>query len=165
MGQRNEIEGNKTEEKKEENQLEEKVEIGDNKIEEIVIEEKKEETKLRGKKKKIDITKDIPEVIDTENVDKRGQKLIKRLKIKFVFYFILSYILLIAFCYYISMFDAVYRNTQFLLLQDTFIGFALSMITPFAIYLIPGLFRIPALTAPKKNRRWLYNFSKIFTFL
>ena len=49
------------------------------------------------------------------------------------------------------MFGAVYRNTQFLLLQDTFIGFALSMVTPFLIYLIPGLFRIPALAAP--NRR------------
>ena len=36
------------------------------------------------------------------------------------------------------MFDAVYRNTQFLLLQDTAMGFGLSLITPFIIYLIPG---------------------------
>ena len=102
---------------------------------------------------------------ETDNADKRGQKLIKRLKIKFIFYFILSYILLIALCYYISMFCAVYRNTQFLLLQDTFIGFALSMVTPFVIYLIPGLFRIPALDATQGNRRCLYNFSKLFTIL
>ncbi len=63
------------------------------------------------------------------------------------------------------MFDAVYRHTQFLLLADTLIGFALSMVTPFVIYLIPGLFRIPSLNAPKKNRRWFYNFSTVFTLL
>ena len=99
------------------------------------------------------------------NVDKRGQKLIKKIKMKFVFYFILSFILLIAFWYYVSMFSAVYRNTQFLLLGDTFIGFVLSMVTPFVLYLIPGLFRIPALAAPRENRRCLYNFSKLFTIL
>ena len=100
-----------------------------------------------------------------ENVEKIGQKLIKKLKIKFVFYFILGYILLIAFWYYISMFNAIYRNTQNLLLEDTVMGFGLSMVTPFVIYLIPGIFRIPALGNPQKNRRCLYNFSKIFTIL
>ena len=95
----------------------------------------------------------------------KGQKLIKRLKIKFVFYFILSFILLIAFWYYISMFDAVYRNTQYLLLKDTIMGFALSMVTPFIIYLIPGIFRIPALAVTQENKRCLYNFSKQFTIL
>ena len=98
----------------------------------------------------------------TYNINKRRKKLIKKLKIIFVLYFILSYILLIFFCYYISMFGAVYMNTQYLLLEDTLMGFAVSFISPFVIYLMPGLFRIPALTAPKKNRRCLYNFSKIF---
>ena len=63
------------------------------------------------------------------------------------------------------MFDAVYRNTQFLLLKDTLIGFALSMVIPFVIYLIPGLFRIPALAATQENRKLLYYFSKLFTIL
>ena len=99
------------------------------------------------------------------NINERGEKIIKKLKIKFKFYFISSYILLVFFWFYVSMFGAVYRHTQFLLLADTLIGFAFSMIAPFAIYLIPGLFRIPALTAPKKNRRWMYNFSKLFTIL
>ena len=91
--------------------------------------------------------------------------MIKKLKIKFVFYFILSFILLIAFWYYISMFDAVYRNTQYLLLKDTLMGFGLSMVTPFIIYLIPGIFRIPALASTQENKRCLYNFSKLFTIL
>ena len=95
----------------------------------------------------------------------REKKFIKKLKIKFVLYFILSYILLFFFGYYISMFNAVYRNTQFLLLKDTLSGFGLSLVTPFIIYLIPGLFRIPALKSSQKNKRCLYNFSKLFTIL
>ena len=74
---------------------------------------------------------DFKQKEETNNVNERGEKLIKKLKIKFVFYFILSFILLIAFWYYISMFNAVYRNTQYLLLEDTLMGFALSMVTPF----------------------------------
>ena len=91
--------------------------------------------------------------------------MIKKLKIKFVLYFILGYILLLFFWYYISMFDAVYRNTQYLLLEDTLMGFLLSLISPFVIYLFPGLFRIPALTSSQKNKKCLYNFSKLFTIL
>ena len=112
-----------------------------------------------------DAISDFKQSEETENVDKRGQELIKKLKIKFIFYFILTFILLIAFWYYISMFNAVYRNTQFLLLEDTVMGFALSLFTPFVIYLTPGIFRIPALANPHKNRRCLYNFSKVFTIL
>ena len=63
------------------------------------------------------------------------------------------------------MFCAVYRNTQYILLEDTLLGFALSLVTPFFIYLIPGLFRIPALSSPQMNKRCLYNFSKMFTIL
>ena len=101
----------------------------------------------------------------TGDVKKIGKKLIKKLKIKFALYFILGYILLLFFWYYISMFDAVYRNTQYILLEDTTMGFVLSLISPFVIYLIPGFFRIPALANPRKSRRCLYNFSKVFTIL
>ena len=102
---------------------------------------------------------------EKHDTNERGEKLIKKIKTKFILFFILSYILLLFFWYYISMFDAVYRNTQYLLLEDTLLGFALSLITPFAIYLIPGIFRIPALSAPQKNRKCLYYFSKLFTIL
>ena len=56
------------------------------------------------------------------------------------------------------MFNAVYRNTQYLLLKDTLISFGISLIFPFVIYLIPGLLRIPALTDPEKNKKCLYKF-------
>ena len=61
------------------------------------------------------------------------------------------------------MFDAVYRNTQFLLIKDTLISFGLSLVLPFIIYLIPGLLRIPALTDPEKSKKCLYDLSKILS--
>ena len=63
------------------------------------------------------------------------------------------------------MFNAVYRNTQYLLLKDTLISFGISLVLPFIIYLIPGLLRIPALTEPEKNKKCLYNLSKIIAMI
>ena len=88
----------------------------------------------------------------------------KKLKIKFCIYFILSNILLLGFWYYLSMFGAIYRNTQLYLLKDTLMSFCLGLFYPFVIYLFPGFFRIPALSKPKSERKCLYNFSKIFQY-
>ena len=63
------------------------------------------------------------------------------------------------------MFGAIYRNTQFHLLKDTLVSFGLSLIEPFGIYLIPGILRIPALSAPKKKKECLYKISKILQLL
>ena len=82
------------------------------------------------------------------------------LMIKFIFYFIISFLLLIFFWYYISMFCVIYRNTQIHLLKDTLMSFGLSLLIPFVIYLFPGVFRIPSLSNAKKKRQYLYNFSK-----
>ena len=60
------------------------------------------------------------------------------------------------FWYFISCFCAVYKNTQKILILDTIISFILSMIYPFALNLLPGLFRIPALKAKQKNKKYLY---------
>ena len=57
------------------------------------------------------------------------------------------------------MFGAIYRNTQVHLLKDTLISFALSLLYPFAFYLLPGLFRITALSDEKRKRNLLYKFS------
>ena len=112
-----------------------------------------------------DAISDFKQSEETNNINERSQKLISKLKIKFVFYFILGFIFLLFFLYYISMFCAIYRNTKLLLLQDTAMGFGLSLITPFVIYLFPGLFRIPALSNPQNKRKCLYNLSKLFTLL
>ena len=99
-----------------------------------------------------------------ENLYERGSELEKKLRIRFITYFLVSFIFLLFFWYYISMFGAIYINTQFHLLKDTFTSFGLSFIYPFFIYLLPGLFRIPALSDEKKKRKYLYKFSKFLQF-
>ena len=63
------------------------------------------------------------------------------------------------------MFCAIYKNTQIHLIKDTLLSFASSFIEPLGIYLIPGLFRIPALSEKNKNRPMLYKFSKILEMI
>ena len=102
---------------------------------------------------------------NTIDIDKRVASLKKKIKIKFVFYFIISIILLLFFWYYISMFCAIYKNTQIHLIKDTTISFVLSFISPIFIYLIPGFFRIHALANRNVHRKYLYNFSKFLQMI
>ena len=98
-------------------------------------------------------------------IKKKRKKLIFCLKLKFIFYFLISFIFLLFFWYYISIFGVVYKNTQYHLLKDTLLSFALSLFYPFITCLLTGLFRITSLSNPKKKRECLYNFSKIFQLI
>ena len=103
---------------------------------------------------------------NVNNINKRKIKLINKLNTKFILFFIISKIFLLIFWYYLSMFCAIYNNTQIHLIKDTLIGFGMSLLYPFGIYLLPGMFRIPVLSnrniKNKKNKveKYLYNFSK-----
>ena len=88
-----------------------------------------------------------------------------KIKIKFILYFILSTLFLLFFWYYISMFCAIYINTQLHLIKDTLISYSSSLIYPFFIYLIPGLFRIPSLSNKKNKKEYLYNLSKLIQLI
>ena len=63
--------------------------------------------------------------------------------------------------YYLSIFCAVYRNTQYHLLKDTLISFGLSLLTPLGFYLLPGIFRIPSLADKKNKKNYIFKFSQI----
>ena len=108
---------------------------------------------------------------DIDNINKRKIELINSLNMKFILFFIISKIFLLMFWYYLSMFCAIYANTQIHLIKDTLISFSMSLLYPFGIYILPGIFRIPALSNRnkklKKNKdgKYLYNFSKIFQIL
>ena len=94
----------------------------------------------------------------------RIKGLYNKIKIKFLLYFILSTIFLLLFWYYLSMFCAIYSNTQIHLIKDSLISLIISLIEPFAVYLIPGIFRIPALT--KNGKKYiLYKFSRILQMI
>ena len=94
------------------------------------------------------------------NLQRKQKNLLKKLRFKFLLYFIFNSIFLLFLWYYISIFCAVYVNTQIHLVCDTLISFGLSFIYPFGIYLVPGIFRIPSLTY-KKQKKYLYTISKI----
>ena len=100
-----------------------------------------------------------------ENLDKRETDLYNRRCIQFILYFIISTLFLLFFWYYLSMFGAIYRNTQYHLIKDTLISFGLSLFYPLGIYLLPGIFRIPSLSNPKNKRNCLYNISLLLQMI
>ena len=102
---------------------------------------------------------------DMKNTVIKSKKIEKCIYIKFIIFFCLSLILMLFFWYFISCFCAVYNNTQIILFKDTLISFSLSMLYPIGINLIPGIFRIPALRAEKKNKKCLYSFSQIVALI
>ena len=97
-----------------------------------------------------------------KGLDERIKKLITTLKFKFIIFFVLTFILLTFSLYYISCFCGIYINTQTHLIKDTIFSFIISLIYPFALYLIPGIFRICAL---KRKKSCLYKFSKLLQLI
>ena len=99
---------------------------------------------------------------DLEIALKKAAQVEKCEKMKLILFHFICFIFLIFFWYFISCFCAVYINTQRILIGDTLISFATSMIYPFGYYLIPSILRIMALKSNKK-RNTLYNFSLILS--
>ena len=89
----------------------------------------------------------------------------KKLSIKFIFFFIIGFLLLVFLWYYISMFCAIYKNTQIHLICDTLLSYGISFLFPFVFYLLPGIFRKIALSGKKYKRKLLYDFSKFLNYL
>ena len=87
-------------------------------------------------------------------------KLMCKIRCKVVLFFLITDLFLFFFWVYLGCFCAVYKNTQIHLLIDVSSSFGISFITPFFIYLLPGIFRIPSLDK-KSNRSCMYKFSKI----
>ena len=88
------------------------------------------------------------------------KKVINTLKVKFLFYFLISFLLLFIFWYYVSCFCLVYKNTQLYAISDAAINFGLSLLYPFGLCLLPGIFRIISLKETEGEKECLYNISK-----
>ena len=112
-----------------------------------------------------DIILNLKNVRMNIDINKRIIRFNYQIKIKLILYFILSSIFLIFFWYYISMFCAIYSNTQIHLIKDTLISLIFSLSIPFIINLLPGIFRIPSLSNIKGNRKILYVISKILQMI
>ena len=95
------------------------------------------------------------------NIQTKKVETLKCLKIKFILFFIFNFLFLFFFWYYLSCFCAVYINTQIHLITDTLISFGLALMYPLGIYLMPGIFRLAALSSKSKEGKCLYILSKI----
>ena len=98
-----------------------------------------------------------------KEANQKVKKIKRCLIIKNISYYILSVAFIAFFWYYLSSFGAVYQNSQFHLIKNTFISFALNMIFPFIINILPAIFRKLALT--NKNTECIYNFSIILQII
>ena len=52
-----------------------------------------------------------------------------------------------------------------ILIKDTLISFALSMVYPFGLNLLPGMFRLPALRSKNQNKKCLYKISGLVALI
>ena len=103
----------------------------------------------------------LKQSLDLEKAEKESKSIKKCLKIKFILFIIIGFILLLFFWYYLTCFCSVFANSQISLIKDTLISYTLSMIYPFGLNLLPGIFRIPSLR--KGNRNIIYMISKIIS--
>ena len=100
----------------------------------------------------------------TMAINMKKQKL-KCIKIKYTLFFILNFIFLWLFWYYLTCFNAVYKNTQVYLIENTVISFGFSLFYPFVINIFPTLFRGCAIHSSSKNQKCLYKFSQVIQVL
>ena len=88
---------------------------------------------------------------------------LRNILIKFTIFFVLNLLILISFWYYLTCWNAVYENTQIYLIKNTLISFAISLIYPFIINIIPVILRQQSLK--QKKKKYLYDVSKIAQLL
>ena len=67
----------------------------------------------------------------------KHKNLMKKLKIKFILYFILTFILVTFFWFYVTCFCGVYINTQIHLIKDSLISFLTSQLIPLLFCFVP----------------------------
>jgi hypothetical protein len=90
------------------------------------------------------------------------KKLIRCLKIKFFLFFFICFVFMTFSWYFISIFCAIYENTQFILFKDCAFSLLISLLYPFPLYFIPAILRIISLRSPKKDKECMYKISNIF---
>ena len=86
-------------------------------------------------------------------------KILKCIKIKLIIFYVVTFILFLAYWYIITSFCTVYKNTQIIFIKDSLTSFLSGILYPFVLYIFPALLRIISLKATKRNLSCLYKFS------
>ena len=112
--------------------------------------------------------KNLLEIKKEEKANKRDSKAEKVktcLIIKYIIFYITSFIFLIFFWYYLSTFCAVYKNTQPYLILNSFICFTINMIYTIIFHFFTSLFRKIALKEHSSANNIIFNISKIMQII
>ena len=105
------------------------------------------------------------QVKESKKISKRSLTgIMKCIQIKIAFFYVFTSLMFIFYWYLICCFCAVYQNTQVAFIKDSLLSFALGIVIPFGVYLIPSLLRIISLKMKKNNMECLYNLSGMIPF-
>ena len=97
------------------------------------------------------------------NAKIRARKVKNLLLIKYITFYVLGLISILIFGYYLATFGAVYQNTQFILIKNVLISYAISLVFPFIIIALPSEFRRFALK--DATRQCMFNLSRILQYI
>ena len=97
---------------------------------------------------------------ENNNLDIMGRKTLIKIKIKFIFFCIFTFLILSGFTFYISCFCCVYINTQVHLIKDSLISFFLSFVYPLVYFILACALRLCSLNSKNKDKKCLYKISQ-----
>ena len=106
--------------------------------------------------------KQIYEIIKLRESDDKENKMkidhyYNVIRIKYILFFIFTFLIFAFYWYFIASFCAVYENTQIIFLKDFISSFITGMIYPFIISLVLSIFKKISLNDRKKKRcKFLY---------
>ena len=86
------------------------------------------------------------------------KKIFKKMKIKLIMFFVVTFLFFAFYWYLISSFCAVYTNTQVTYIKDSVSSFCLGLVYPFIIQFCFALLRIFALRDKNSCSSFLYKF-------
>ena len=92
------------------------------------------------------------------------KNIIKIIQIKLIIFYIFTFIFFIIYWYIISIFCAVYKNTQKHFIKDSIISFSIGLLYPFVFYFISSVFRICSIRDKQKRFNCIYKLSNFIPF-
>ena len=107
----------------------------------------------------------IKEINNINLIIKTFLSSLKSFKYKIILFNIIGLIILLFNLYYISLFCAVYTNTQSHLLTNTYTSFGISLLYPFGLSRVHEFLRISVLESGKNNIKIVYIISRLISIL
>ena len=101
---------------------------------------------------------EIKNEVNMNKINDKAQNVRRCLLIKYILFFLFSFLFLILFWFYLSSFCAVFKNTQIYVVINTFISFGIFLLFPIFFNFLPCAFRIYSLK--KRNKQCIFKISK-----